>query len=476
MVFSTHIFIFYFLPIALFLYYITPTRWKQALLALISYIFYGWTNPWFILIMMFSTVVDYICGLLVLGRLKIFNKNITNPNDAPHKIGVIVSVIVNLSLLGFFKYFVFVQENINFFRVLLGKEPLSIMSIVLPIGISFYTFQSMSYTIDLYRNQARPAKSFLDFACYVSLFPQLIAGPIIRYKDLADQLSYREHTLDKFLMGIYFFVIGLAKKILLANNIGEVADAAFGAGSLVWYDAWMGVLAYAFQIYFDFSGYSDMAVGLGYMFGFKFIKNFDSPYRADSITDFWRRWHISLSTWLRDYLYIPLGGNRKGKYRTYINLAIVMLLGGLWHGAKWTFVVWGAIHGLLLAFERAIGKNSLYRAFPRPLRIMITFILILITWVFFRSDSLTSAVNYLGYMFNIKQSANSSIMLEPLIYSTANIVVFLACALIVWLCKQSWEIATSISISKSAFILALFLITLASMFTQSFNPFLYFQF
>ena len=237
-----------------------------------------------------------------------------------------------------------------------------VLAIALPIGISFYTFHALSYTIDVYRGTAPPVRSFIDFACYIALFPQLVAGPIIRYNTVADQLVSRSHTWEKFASGVTLFILGFAKKILLANPMGRVADAAFDAQSLSAPDAWFGALAYAFQIYFDFSGYSDMAIGLGRMIGFEFLKNFDSPYQAESITDFWRRWHISLSTFLRDYLYIPLGGNRKGPRRTYVNLIVVMLLGGLWHGANWTFVAWGAYHGILLAFERFRGKRSALRS------------------------------------------------------------------------------------------------------------------
>jgi alginate O-acetyltransferase complex protein AlgI len=431
--------------------------------------------------MMFSTIVDYVCGQMVAGRWNPLGK-VENPLDGnpaslkQRKMAVAISVITNLSLLGFFKYFVFVQANLNLMLQVFGEETFQIMKIVLPTGISFYTFQSMSYTIDVYRGQAKIADSFLDFACYVSLFPQLIAGPIVRYRDLADQLSLRSHTISKFSKGIMFFILGFAKKILLANPMGEVADAAFGAGSLIWYDAWMGVLAYAFQIYFDFSGYSDMAIGLGLMLGFQFPKNFDSPYRADSMTDFWHRWHISLSSWLRDYLYIPLGGNRKGKRRTYINLFLVMLLGGFWHGAKWTFVIWGGIHGIFLAYERMIGKDSAYRRLPRTMRIAITFIIILITWVFFRAESLEEAIRYLGAMFGILKPKMGAELLGAVIYSGDHIIMFAVCAVAVWFGKQSWDIAQEINFMKMIMLILLFIIALSAMFTQSFNPFLYFQF
>jgi len=443
----------------------------MILLTLASYIFYGWANPWFVFLMIFSTALDYICGLLISGKPGL----ISSP-DAQRKLGLVISIAGNLGLLGFFKYFVFIQTNLNMLLEAFGETGFQIIKIILPTGISFYTFQSMSYTIDLYRGEVKPAKSLLDFACFVSLFPQLIAGPIVRYSHLSDQLIERTHTIDKFSRGVMLFIIGFAKKILLANPMGEIADAAFGSISPIWYDAWIGIMSYAFQIYFDFSGYSDMAVGLGLMLGFEFPVNFNSPYHADSMTDFWRRWHISLSTWLRDYLYIPLGGNRKGTRRTYANLAITMLLGGLWHGAKWTFVIWGAIHGILLAYERMIGKNSIYRYLPRPVRVGMNFLIVLITWVFFRADSLTSAIKYLGSMFGASMEYKGSLLIGSIIYSRYHIFVFLICIITTWFGRHSWQIAEKATPAKIVALIILFIISLMAMFTQSFNPFLYFQF
>jgi len=464
----------------LLLYYVSPKQWRHALLTLASYIFYGWANPWFVFLMMFSTLLNYVCGLMITGKWNLGrnkgSEDANLPSPFQRKLGLVLSVVGSLGLLGFFKYFVFVQSNLNAILQAFGGTGFQIIKIVLPTGISFYTFQAMSYTIDLYRGIVKPAKSLLDFACYVSLFPQLIAGPIVRYSHVADQLVTRTHTIDKFARGVLLFIIGFAKKIMLANPMGEVADATFGAISPMWYDAWVGVICYAFQIYFDFSGYSDMAVGLGLMIGFEFPMNFNSPYRADSITDFWRRWHISLSTWLRDYLYIPLGGNRKGIRRTYFNLAIVMLLGGLWHGAKWTFVIWGAIHGILLAYERMRGKESLYHRLPLPLRITINFFIVLITWVFFRADSLSLAIKYLISMFGISNAHQGSLLLGSIIYSRYHLFIFLCCAIIVWFGKHSWQIAEKVTPVKVAIMIILFIISLFAMFTQSYNPFLYFQF
>ncbi len=307
---------------------------------------------------------------------------------------LVISIVTNLGLLAVFKYTGFVGENVNALGRLLGAghDVVPVLHIVLPVGISFYTFKAMSYAIDVYRGDARPMRRFTDYLCFEAFFPDLVAGPIIRYAALEEQMRVRAHTLDKFARGVAFFAFGMAKKILIANPMGHVADTAFAAGTLHATDAWFGLLGYAFQIYFDFSGYSDMACGLALMLGFVLIQNFDSPYQADSITDFWRRWHISLSTWLRDYLYIPLGGNRRGERRTYVNLMTVMLLGGLWHGASWNFVLWGAIHGGMLAFERAQGQGQPLPPAAHALRIASTFFVVCLSWVFFRAKTLGQAL------------------------------------------------------------------------------------
>ena len=379
MVFTSYTFVFYFLPLVLAGYYALPARsaWRNAWLLVTSYVFYGWWNPWFVLLMLFITAVNYACD---------------------RRWNVTITIIISLGLLCFFKYWVFFQTNLNTVLGWFGREPLPVWQVALPIGISFYVFHALSYAIDVYRGTAPVARSFSDFACYIALFPQSVAGPIIRYNTVAHDLRERSHTMTRFASGVTLFMLGFAKKVLLANPIGTVADAAFGAQTLDAPAAWFGVLAYAFQIYFDFCGYSDMAVGLGRMFGFEFMKNFNSPYRAESITDFWQRWHISLSTFLRDYLYIPLGGNRRGRARTYTNLAVVMLFGGLWHGANWTFLVWGGYHGALLIAERWAGRKPAYQKLPPPLRIAFTFVLVLGSWVWFRAESLPDALGYFGAM------------------------------------------------------------------------------
>ena len=350
------------------------------------------------------------------------------------------------------------------------------LRVTLPLGISFYTFQSMSYAIDVYRGHAKPIRSFIDFACFVSMFPQLVAGPIVRFSEVADQLRSRTHTATKFARGIAFLSLGLAKKVLLANPCGKIADLAFDAGSLGPLEAWYGVVAYAFQIYFDFSGYSDMAVGLGLMFGFVFAKNFDSPYRAQSITEFWHRWHISLSTWLRDYLYLPLGGNRKGTTRTYINLFVVMVLGGLWHGAAWNFVIWGALHGAFLAGERLRGKTALYGVLPPPLRVAMTFTIVLMTWVFFRARDLPHAFRYLGDMFALGTPQDGAALLSGIVYQPYYLGTFLLAGTIVWGAPQTWEWTRTLTPVKATAVVALLVLSALVLATQAFNPFIYFIF
>jgi alginate O-acetyltransferase complex protein AlgI len=482
MVFSSHIFVFYFLPIVLGLYYACPLRWRQLLIALVSYAFYGWANPWFVFLMLFSTTVDYVCGQLIVGRWRLRRFADDEPageglpSARQRRLALIASITTNLALLGCFKYLGFAQANLNYLLQLLGHDAVRVYQVVLPVGISFYTFQSMSYSIDLYRGDARVARDFLDFACYVALFPQLVAGPIVRYRDLADQLRWRSHTVEKFSRGILFFSFGMAKKILLANPMGQVADAAFAAGALAPHHAWTGVLAYAFQIYFDFSGYSDMAIGLGLMLGFEFRRNFNLPYLSQSMTEFWRRWHISLSTWLRDYLYIPLGGNRRGVRRTYANLAIVMLLGGLWHGAQWTFVIWGAVHGALLALERWNGKEPLYRRLPQSLKVIATFILILVTWVFFRADTIGQAMTYLGAMFGLQQATPAAALLGPVLYEPQFLLVFALCFVVHIFRLDTWDAARELQPGRLALAAASLAASVAIMFTQAYNPFLYFRF
>jgi alginate O-acetyltransferase complex protein AlgI len=479
MVFSSHLFVFWFLPAALLLYFgalalsrrLPGNRWLPHLtLTLLSYAFYGWANPAFVLLMLFSTVVDYVCGL-VIGR------DPPGARTRRQRVAVTVSVVTNLGLLGFFKYFNFGLDSWNVLAAGAGFPVWdTVLRVTLPLGISFYTFQSMSYTLDVYRGRTGPLRSFLDFACYVSLFPQLVAGPILRFHELADQLRHRTHSLEKASRGAAFFCLGMAKKVLLANPCGKVADLAFEAGSLGPLDAWYGAVAYAFQIYFDFSGYTDMAIGLGLALGFVFPKNFDSPYLSASITEFWRRWHISLSSWLRDYLYVPLGGNRKGPVRTYVNLFLVMLLGGLWHGAAWTFVVWGAYHGVLLAVERWRGKRSLAPGLPPVGRRVVTFLLVTVGWVFFRAESLPHALRYLGSMVGLTPVRPEAALLSAVTGAPYYLGTFLVAALVTWGAPQTWDWTRRLTPVRAGAALGAFALALAAMEAQGYNPFIYFIF
>ena len=468
MVFTTQVFVFYFLPVFLLVYYNLPFRWRNLWITLGSYVFYGWWEPWFAGLMLFTTVMDFMWG-----------KVITRPGATPvqRKLAVLACVATNLSFLGFFKYYMFAAETLNQLLAAVGARQFHVLQVILPIGISFYTFHSLTYVLDLYRGHATPAKSFSGFSAFVALFPDLVAGPIIRYKTLAEQLAQRDHTVARFASGIAIFSVGFAKKILLANPCGQVADAVFNAAQPGALEAWVGALAYAFQIYFDFCGYSDMAVGLGRMLGFEFLKNFDAPYRSESITELWRRWHISLSSVLRDYLYFALGGNRKGEGRTFFNLAVVMVLGGLWHGAKWNFVLWGAYHGLLLAFERWRGKRSLYGALPRTGRIAVTFLLMLFSWVLFRADNLTDAVRYYQAMFGLGGAGDLGALLAATIYTPYHMLILALCAALVFqpLQAHDWSLAP-VTWRRTALVTPVFVFSLMVMYSQAFNPFLYFQF
>ena len=448
MVFSSHFFVYYFLPLALVVYYLSPPRLRHLGLALLSYLFYGWANPAFVVLMLASTTIDYFCGLAMVGRL---GRRWREPIESlveggertrGQRTAVTISIVSNLALLGFFKYFNFALGNWIALAERLGLEglqPESFLRIALPLGISFYTFQSMSYSIDVFRGRAKALRNFIDFACYVSMFPQLVAGPIIRFSEVADQFVSRTHTLEKFARGASFLALGMAKKVLLANPCGKLADVAFEAGSRGVIDAWYGLAAYSFQIYFDFSGYSDMAIGLGLMLGFVFPKNFDSPYKSQSITEFWRRWHVSLSTWLRDYLYVPLGGNRRGALLTYRNLALVMLLGGLWHGAAWGFILWGAFHGAWLAIERLSGKTSVWAGLPRVLRVAATFLAVSLSWVLFRSPGLAEAGRYFGNLVGAGPVQEGAALLSGVLYQPYYLLTFAIAAVVVWQVEDTYS-------------------------------------
>ena len=393
MVFSSLTFLFLFLPLTLAAYYACPARHRNLVALLASALFYAWGAPRFVIVLFVSGLMDY-----VLSR-----ELPADRGTSGRRKGVLaLAVVLNIALLLYFKYANFFVAEMNAMLARFGGGPVPWAAVALPIGISFFTFQKVSYLVDVYRGVAQPARNALDYLLYVVLFPQLIAGPIVRYHDVARQLEERDYTRERFFMGILRFSQGLGKKVLVANTMAELADAAFNAtpAGLTCGQAWLGVLAYAFQIYFDFSGYSDMAIGLGRLLGIEFLENFNRPYISRSITEFWRRWHISLSNWMREYLYIPLGGNRRGAVRTYFNLWIVFLISGFWHGAAWNFVVWGAFHGFFLCLDK-LGKDTRLARAPGWIGLPVTFVLVLFSWVLFRAPTLPHALAYMGRMLDL---------------------------------------------------------------------------
>ena len=386
MVFSSTVFLFLFLPLILALYFVMPQRGRNLLLLAASLLFYAWGEGFYVAIMLVSIAMNYVAGRAVDRWREV----------SAGKVILLIAIAANLLLLGVFKYANFVVDNLNLALAPLGLPEVQLDPVHLPIGISFFTFQAMSYVIDVYRRQSAVQHNPINSALYISLFPQLIAGPIVRYHDIARQLVSRRITLDLFASGITLFIIGLGKKMLIANPMGGVADQIFAIPEehLSAPLCWLGMVCYTLQIYFDFSGYSDMAIGLGRLFGFRFLINFNYPYIAQSIQEFWRRWHISLSRWFRDYLYIPLGGNRKGPWRTYFNLMTVFILCGLWHGASWNFVIWGLIHGCFLILERTGPVARGLSRIGRPLRHTYVLLVVMMAWVFFRADSLDYALSF----------------------------------------------------------------------------------
>ncbi len=477
MIFTSQIFLFWFLPGILLLYYLLPFRFRSGLLVLASYLFYGWWRPDFVLLMLVSTLIDFWCGRGI-GRMHALvdaapDAAAAAPFAKRRKRFLILSMCANLGLLGYFKYWNFGIDSLNVLLEAWEVAPVEWSAIVLPVGISFYTFQSMSYSIDVFRKDAPPVARFIDFACYISLFPQLVAGPIVRYRTLADQLRNRDHTLDKFARGAFLFQVGFIKKLLIADTVAVVAAKAFEIGDPTATEAWLGAVAYTIQIYFDFSGYSDMAIGLGLMIGFRLPINFARPYTAVSITDFWRRWHISLSAFLRDYLYIPLGGNRKGPRRTYLNLLATMLLGGLWHGAQWTFVIWGAYHGAWLALERWRGRGSDEpQGVRRTFHIACTFVVVLIGWVFFRAPDISYAGRYLWAL-----AGGEAFVGAPwLAVLRFNGLGLLVAALVVWCMPTTQERLRRFQPAFIVFLQLAFVIALLHLHYQGHVPFLYYQF
>ncbi len=473
MVFSSIVFLGLFLPVTFFAYYLVPARLRNALLASASIIFYAWGEPRFVILMLVSVAINFY-GARLLER-----------SNARRAI-LLAAVALNLLILAVFKYGNFIVDNLDVLLAPLGVPAITIKPIALPIGISFYTFHAISYLIDIYRRNATPNRNIVEYSLYIMLFPQLVAGPIIRYKDIYSQLSLRAASLEDINAGIVRFTMGLSKKVLIANQLGMVADAGFNApadqlGPLV---AWACLMCYALQIYFDFSGYSDMAIGLGRMFGFRFPENFNYPYSARSIQDFWRRWHISLSTWFRDYVYIPLGGNRKGEARTLLNLWIVFLLTGIWHGASWNFVIWGAIHGFFLMIERFARVVNV--RMPKAVGQIYAILVVMLAWVFFRASSLEQAERYLLALAGYWPRAQWTVTLQS-IYSTQTLWLFLGAILLTLglypamrqAAQPLWNRLSDYRVDgwmRAVIVAPALILSCMSIALGQYNPFIYFRF
>ena len=457
MLFSSLLFIFIFFPLCLLIYYLVPFKFKNIVLLIFSLIFYAWGEPKYILLMLLVSLINYISGLIID---KYDNKKIK-------KYTVVICVILNLLLLGFFKYTNFIIENLNNFGMNLDT-----LNIILPLGISFYIFQTMSYTIDLYWGKVKVEKNFLIFLTYVSMFPQLVAGPIVRYEDVVKELKSRKIDFNCFSDGLFIFLTGLFMKVLIANNVGYLHSLILGdISNISLMTAWLGIVAYAIQIYFDFNGYSTMALGMGKMLGFKYPKNFNYPYIATSITDFWRRWHMTLSTWFRDYVYIPLGGNRVKKYRWLINIMIVWTLTGIWHGADWNFIIWGIYFGVILIIEKLfIGKYL--EKLPKFLKHTYALFLILVGWLIFFCDNLSLLISYTQKSF-----LNTNIIDKEFIFYIKNYFIFIVSGIVF-----SIPFIDKIKLNKVLKVLLvfvyifLFIVCVCQLCGDSYNPFLYFRF
>jgi alginate O-acetyltransferase complex protein AlgI len=467
MVFSSNLFLFAFLPLFLVCYFATPFRFKSALILFFSYCFYAWWRPDFLFLLIGVSVGTYSFALAIDGCA----------DETKRYRLLFMAVALNLLTLAYFKYANFGVESLNLALAALGFSKLEFAHVLLPIGLSFYIFHAISYLVDIYRREAPPARNLIDFAAFIALFPHLVAGPVLRYHLLAEQFRSRVHSIDHFARGCVVSMVGFCQKVLIADSVAPLADAAFSAPLPTLADAWLGTVAYTIQLFFDFSGYSTMAIGLALMIGFKFPENFNDPYVSTSITEFWKRWHMSLSQWLREYLYVPLGGNRKGVARTYINLFLTMLLGGLWHGANWTFVVWGAWHGAILAAERYWGEKYGVLPMPHWLRVTKTMLLVMIGWVFFRAANLTEAWRVLRAMFGFGDATRvpGQWFSDPVVWQvTPDRLLVLAIGItLVYLMPLIRRHAHS---PLRFLIIPLFLWALATLSAQSFTPFLYFQF
>lgn len=464
MVFSSLVFMFAYLPITLLAYYLVPRQGRNIFLFIVNLIFYGWGEPKLVLLMVFNIFFNYIGGWLV---------DKYRADAKKKKLFLILTCVLDIGILAVFKYTGMITETLNMLPFLNIPE----LQISLPIGISFYTFQTMSYVIDVYRDDAPVSKNFINFGTYVALFPQLIAGPIVRYRDVAEQLVNRRETLEMFTRGVKLFMVGLAKKVIIANTMGTLTTNIFATSDengVV--GTWVGMIAYTFQIYFDFSGYSDMACGLGNMLGFEFLKNFNYPYIAKSITDFWRRWHISLSTWFKEYVYIPLGGNRKGVKRQILNLLIVWGLTGLWHGAAYNFVLWGLYYGLLLILEKFVLKKYLDRL-PSFVQHIYTLFIIIIGWGLFYFTDVGQLGEFMVDLFNFgngicgDQAFNLIMSNLPML-----IIAAVASTPLATMLYTRFEHTRFMWIPETLYCMGVLAVSTASLVNQSYNPFLYFRF
>lgn len=470
MIFSSIFFLFVFLPISLLLYYLIPWKFKNTVLLLVSLVFYAWGEPIYILLMLFSIVFNYFSGI----EIDYYHKLRDRKNK---KISFWFTVAVNLGILGFFKYYGFLITNLN--AILPFDIPYK--ELALPIGISFYTFQTLSYIIDVYKGEVPVQKNFISFGTYVTMFPQLIAGPIVRYSDVNEQLAKRKLSLYKFGEGVTWFLRGLGKKVLLANNIGMTYDAIalLAADERSVLTAWIGAIAYAMQIYFDFGGYSDMAIGLGKMLGFEFVLNFDYPYISKSITEFWRRWHISLGTWFREYVYIPLGGNRVSTGKHIRNILVVWVLTGFWHGAAWNFMFWGLYYGLWLLLEKYVLMRFLEKI-PGFIRQIYSFVVVVFGWMLFAAPTLGKAVSYIGNMFGIH--GNGFVDSTGLYYLSGNLILLLICIFCArpWIWKKYRKFALRKGVGSTIVATigyaVILIVSVAYLVNATYNPFLYFRF
>lgn len=473
MVFSSATFLFIFLPVVLVLYYIVPARWRNGILLAASLLFYSWSEPRFIALLLVSITADYF----IARRMDL-------AEGGKRKGWLAGSLVLNLAILAYFKYANFFIDNVQQFYGWLGLVPFEWHKVALPVGISFVTFQKISYMVDVYRRDHEAQRRWDVLALYILMFPQLIAGPIIRYKEIVAQLKDRSatDTPDNRLHGLFRFLVGLSKKVLIANVLAQQVDIIFATapGELAAGTAWIGMLAYTMQIYFDFSGYSDMALGLGRMFGFSFPENFNFPYISQSFTEFWKRWHITLGHWMKDYLYISLGGNRQGEGRTYLNLVIVFFLSGLWHGAAWTFVVWGLYHGLFLILDKW-GLRKLLDKMGKVPSVLLTFLLVMVGWVIFRADTIGYAVAYLGRLFTFAAPADGILLDTRFVVMLILATLLAFSGLIPSVEQRANELFDRVLTLRGAVVVTvlailLYILNSSALLAGGFNPFIYFRF